>query len=339
MKKLVKRCCGHDDVPTDLRAKVMGRIELIRSGSRARARRHGSPTSVAPTSAARPPRAEGSFRVRSDSCRDPVTRTGESASWARRIVPCLPRAVPGRPIVHVPGPVRGLWSQGLYGACAGAAPPGRPTGAATGKGTPCGRFRRGRVSTSSAPRSERRAVPASAAGRARAVGCGGALRGALRGVRRARRKPVRGGSHTRGRGGRRGTGRFAQVAHARDPRRGLSAAASGRGARGPAGGAADPGRAAAAVAATGVAGRAARARRVGRLVGALGARRAGRGPLVRLPVRPRDRRCGRRGVLPGADRARRRDPGARRAGAGTELPGAASSSARSPPSPCTGSPG
>ncbi|MEW2394768.1 mycothiol system anti-sigma-R factor [Streptomyces sp. NPDC046862] len=32
VKKLVKRCCGHDDVPTDLRAKVMGRIEMIRSG-------------------------------------------------------------------------------------------------------------------------------------------------------------------------------------------------------------------------------------------------------------------------------------------------------------------
>jgi anti-sigma factor (TIGR02949 family) len=32
VKKLVKRCCGHDDVPSDLRAKVMGRIELIRSG-------------------------------------------------------------------------------------------------------------------------------------------------------------------------------------------------------------------------------------------------------------------------------------------------------------------
>jgi hypothetical protein len=32
VKKLVKRCCGRDDVPTDLRAKVMGRIDLIRSG-------------------------------------------------------------------------------------------------------------------------------------------------------------------------------------------------------------------------------------------------------------------------------------------------------------------
>jgi anti-sigma factor (TIGR02949 family) len=32
VKKLVKRCCGHDDVPGDLRAKVLGRIELIRAG-------------------------------------------------------------------------------------------------------------------------------------------------------------------------------------------------------------------------------------------------------------------------------------------------------------------
>ncbi|GAA2974533.1 MULTISPECIES: mycothiol system anti-sigma-R factor [Streptomyces] len=32
VKKLVKRCCGQDDVPTDLRSKVMGRIELIRAG-------------------------------------------------------------------------------------------------------------------------------------------------------------------------------------------------------------------------------------------------------------------------------------------------------------------
>ncbi|WP_037913024.1 mycothiol system anti-sigma-R factor [Actinacidiphila yeochonensis] len=32
VKKLVKRCCGSDDVPSDLRAKVMMRIELVRSG-------------------------------------------------------------------------------------------------------------------------------------------------------------------------------------------------------------------------------------------------------------------------------------------------------------------
>jgi anti-sigma factor (TIGR02949 family) len=32
VKKLVKRCCGHDDVPGDLRSKVLTRIEMIRSG-------------------------------------------------------------------------------------------------------------------------------------------------------------------------------------------------------------------------------------------------------------------------------------------------------------------
>lgn len=32
VKKLVKRCCGQDDVPTDLRAKVMNRIDVIRGG-------------------------------------------------------------------------------------------------------------------------------------------------------------------------------------------------------------------------------------------------------------------------------------------------------------------
>ncbi len=32
VKKLVKRCCGSDDVPADLRSKVLGRIDLIRAG-------------------------------------------------------------------------------------------------------------------------------------------------------------------------------------------------------------------------------------------------------------------------------------------------------------------
>lgn len=32
VKKLVKRCCGSDEVPADLRGKVMGRIEEIRAG-------------------------------------------------------------------------------------------------------------------------------------------------------------------------------------------------------------------------------------------------------------------------------------------------------------------
>lgn len=32
VKKLVKRCCGHDDVPGDLRSKVLSRIQGIRAG-------------------------------------------------------------------------------------------------------------------------------------------------------------------------------------------------------------------------------------------------------------------------------------------------------------------
>lgn len=32
VKKLVRRCCGHDEVPGGLRSKVMGRIEMIRAG-------------------------------------------------------------------------------------------------------------------------------------------------------------------------------------------------------------------------------------------------------------------------------------------------------------------
>ncbi|MEV1008155.1 mycothiol system anti-sigma-R factor [Streptomyces sp. NPDC049881] len=32
VKKLVKRCCGQDEVPADLRAKVLDRIDLIRGG-------------------------------------------------------------------------------------------------------------------------------------------------------------------------------------------------------------------------------------------------------------------------------------------------------------------
>lgn len=34
IKKLVKRACGYDDVPTGLRAKVLGRIEMMRAGLR-----------------------------------------------------------------------------------------------------------------------------------------------------------------------------------------------------------------------------------------------------------------------------------------------------------------
>jgi anti-sigma factor (TIGR02949 family) len=46
VKKLVKRCCGSDEVPTDLRSKVMMRIETIRAGEAAAA----SASSAAPSS-------------------------------------------------------------------------------------------------------------------------------------------------------------------------------------------------------------------------------------------------------------------------------------------------
>jgi anti-sigma factor (TIGR02949 family) len=49
VKKLVKRCCGSDEVPTDLRAKVMMRLELIREGQPVPA---GGGEPVAPTSEA-----------------------------------------------------------------------------------------------------------------------------------------------------------------------------------------------------------------------------------------------------------------------------------------------
>ena len=210
--------------------------------------------------------------------------------------------------------------RGLYGARAGAAAgaPGRPTGAGPqGRGAPCGRFRRGRVSTSSAPRSERRAAPSRCGPRTpRGVRCCSSRRSARgangspeAGSRRAAHPRAREWPGTPGGSLQWHTPVLLAAAFLLPPPAAALVALPG--------GAADPGRAAAAVAAPGVAGRAARSRGVGRLVGALGAGRAGRGPLVRLPVRPRDRRCGRRRVLPGADRARRGNPGARRAGAGT----------------------
>ncbi|MGH3313836.1 MAG: mycothiol system anti-sigma-R factor [Streptomyces sp.] len=47
VKKLVKRCCGHDDVPEGLRSKVMGRIELIRAAERGEERTGELPDPVA----------------------------------------------------------------------------------------------------------------------------------------------------------------------------------------------------------------------------------------------------------------------------------------------------
>ncbi|WP_049578928.1 mycothiol system anti-sigma-R factor [Streptomyces sp. SBT349] len=37
VKKLVKRCCGQDEVPADLRAKVLDRIDAVRGEERAAA--------------------------------------------------------------------------------------------------------------------------------------------------------------------------------------------------------------------------------------------------------------------------------------------------------------
>ena len=68
VKKLVKRCCGHDDVPSDLRSKVMGRIDLIRSGQAVPERERTRQAKQAGTARARPP-------PRSDR---PVTRPGDA---------------------------------------------------------------------------------------------------------------------------------------------------------------------------------------------------------------------------------------------------------------------
>ncbi|AEW96443.1 MULTISPECIES: mycothiol system anti-sigma-R factor [Streptomycetaceae] len=60
VKKLVKRCCGHDDVPGDLRSKVLSRIELIRSGQYPSAQAPGAAESAPPPAAPRTTEAEPS---------------------------------------------------------------------------------------------------------------------------------------------------------------------------------------------------------------------------------------------------------------------------------------
>lgn len=60
VKKLVKRCCGHDDVPSDLRSKVMGRIERIRESEAAGAEVPGLTGESAPSTAPAPPEADAS---------------------------------------------------------------------------------------------------------------------------------------------------------------------------------------------------------------------------------------------------------------------------------------
>ncbi|WP_326688063.1 MULTISPECIES: mycothiol system anti-sigma-R factor [unclassified Streptomyces] len=59
VKKLVKRCCGQDDVPTDLRAKVMSRIEVIRQGQGAPQEASDAASETAPAEGSGPSPAAG----------------------------------------------------------------------------------------------------------------------------------------------------------------------------------------------------------------------------------------------------------------------------------------
>ena len=58
VKKLVKRCCGSDEVPADLRDKVMSRIEAIRAAEAAAAAER-PPAGPAPAFDDRPPTTAG----------------------------------------------------------------------------------------------------------------------------------------------------------------------------------------------------------------------------------------------------------------------------------------
>ena len=60
VKKLVKRCCGQDDVPSDLRSKVMGRIERIRESEGMEAEFPGVTGESVPSSPPAPPEADAS---------------------------------------------------------------------------------------------------------------------------------------------------------------------------------------------------------------------------------------------------------------------------------------
>lgn len=54
VKKLVKRCCGSDQVPSGLRGKVMGRIEAIRAGEAAEVPPRQAETCCAPETVPQP---------------------------------------------------------------------------------------------------------------------------------------------------------------------------------------------------------------------------------------------------------------------------------------------
>jgi anti-sigma factor (TIGR02949 family) len=61
VKKLVKRCCGSDDVPGDLRGKVMHRIEAIRAGQIGPVDEKDPPSRTAPLGGA--PAPEDAFQA------------------------------------------------------------------------------------------------------------------------------------------------------------------------------------------------------------------------------------------------------------------------------------
>ncbi|MFE9390253.1 mycothiol system anti-sigma-R factor [Streptomyces sp. NPDC006784] len=71
VKKLVKRCCGQDDVPSDLRSKVMGRIEVIRQGEAREGADAGSGQEAAPRPASGGAAAETADAVGSRDDKNP----------------------------------------------------------------------------------------------------------------------------------------------------------------------------------------------------------------------------------------------------------------------------
>ncbi|MFE5586967.1 mycothiol system anti-sigma-R factor [Kitasatospora sp. NPDC056531] len=79
IKALIKRSCGCDDTPTDLRGKVLARIDSIRAGQRS-----GEPVVVA---------AETSVEVHAESARPAPTMTQAQEGAAEE-----PAVRPGAPV-------------------------------------------------------------------------------------------------------------------------------------------------------------------------------------------------------------------------------------------------
>ena len=320
VKKLVKRCCGQDDVPTDLRAKVMGRIDLIRSGE-------AVPDARGVGRGRGPARSRPGAELRRPTCE----ATG--ARCAQRTAP--PHSCHSKGLTGAVRPFRAPQLASLT-LCSGACPGRGPRGARTREGhLGCGT----RVHPGRRPR--RRGLRRS---RARPGTPWPALlllaalyafcemparfRFQLPGRALGDSVPVAAGSF------------FPVLLAGRLPAAARRGRPGGR-ARGPAG----PGRAAAQACCAGSGGPRSSPSPPGPPPRPTAPRRAGRPRWrrirphhVRLPLRPAAR--GRRGarLLPGTRRPRRRDPRlAERVPVGP--PGADSSCARSPRSSRTASPG